>query len=102
MSEKLTPCPFCGGKPYFYEIYSAGRKVWKVMCGERVDCCAILNEWATQEEAAQAWNKRNITSSAENGELLKIVQSLAESDNYPRDKEVKQAAKKLIQNMKME
>lgn len=65
MTEQLKPCPFCGGKPNFYQIYTHGKgskKVWKVMCGgengKRVDCCAILNEWNTQEEAANAWNKR--------------------------------------------
>lgn len=60
MTEQLKPCPFCGGKPYFYQIYSRGKgskQVWKVMC-EHVDCCAILNEWDTQEEAVNAWNKR--------------------------------------------
>ena len=99
MTEPLKPCPFCGGQPYFYEIYSAGRKVWKVMCGKRVDCCAILNEWNTQKEAAEAWNKRNISPETVNTELLGIVKSLAESDTYPRAQEVKQAAKKLIQSM---
>ena len=65
MSDNLKPCPFCGGKPKFYEIYSSGagsKKVWKVMCGgldgKRVDCCAILNEYDTKEQAAEAWNRR--------------------------------------------
>ena len=65
MSETLKPCPFCGGKPNFYQIYSGGvnsKKVWKVMCGgedgKKVDCIAILNEWDTQEQAAEAWNSR--------------------------------------------
>lgn len=61
MSETtLKPCPFCGGKPYFYQIYSNGvdsKKVWKVMC-ENKDCIAILNEYDTQEQAAEAWNRR--------------------------------------------
>lgn len=61
MIEVIKPCPFCGGKPNFYQIYSGGvnsKKVWKVMCGARVDCCAILNEWDTKEQAAEAWNSR--------------------------------------------
>ena len=99
MSETLAPCPFCGGMPYFYEIYSDGRKVWKVMCGKRVDCCAILNDYSTKEEAAKAWNTRSVSSNGWNGQLLEIVRMLAESDTYPRVMEVKQAAKKLMQSM---
>ena len=99
MTEKLKPCPFCGGLPKFYEIYANGAKVWKVMCGKRVDCCAILNEYDTQEEAAEAWNKRSISPENMNRELLEIVRNLAESDNYPQAMEVKQTAKKLIHSM---
>ena len=99
MTEELKPCPFCDGLPKFYEIYTNGAKVWKVMCGARVDCCAILNDFDTQEEAAEAWNKRKVSPDTVNHELLEIVRSLAESDTYPRAMEVKQSAKKLIQNM---
>ena len=99
MTEKLKPCPFCGGLPKFYEIYTNGAKVWKVMCGKRVDCCAILNDYSTKEEAAKAWNTRSISSEAGNGQLLEIVRSLAKSDTYPQVMEVKQAAKKLMQSM---
>lgn len=56
--DKLRRCPFCGGEPYFYQIYARGKKVWKVMCGKSVDCCAILNDWDTKEQAADAWNRR--------------------------------------------
>jgi Lar family restriction alleviation protein len=60
---ELKPCPFCGGKPKVYDIYKKHvdadtRKVWKVMCGARVDCCALLNDFDTPEEAADAWNRR--------------------------------------------
>lgn len=60
---ELKPCPFCGGKPKIYNIYknyadADTRKVWKVMCGARVDCCALLNDFDTPEEAADAWNRR--------------------------------------------
>lgn len=64
-NENIKRCPFCGGKPYFYQIYAHGQKVWKVMCGgmdgKKVDCIAILNEWNTKEEAAQSWNTRTAT-----------------------------------------
>ena len=46
MSDNLKPCPFCGGMPYFYQIYAHGGKVWKVMCpgrdGRRVDCLTFF------------------------------------------------------------
>ena len=67
MNEKLKPCPFCGGQPKIYDIVRRyvddepgvpPRKRWKVMCGARVDCCAILNDYASPQEAAQAWNRR--------------------------------------------
>ena len=62
MSEK--PCPFCGGMPRTHTV--TVRYVdtedyvtrWKVMCGARVDCCALLNDFATEQEAIAAWNKR--------------------------------------------
>ena len=60
MDKELKPCPFCGGKPYFYQIHVEYGKVWKVMCGARMDCCAILNDYKTQEEAADGWNRRVI------------------------------------------
>ena len=62
MSE-VKCCPFCGSKPYvrkvrvkYVDADSADR--WKVMCGGRVDCCALLNDFASEEEAIAAWNRR--------------------------------------------
>lgn len=56
MNDKLRPCPFCGGKAKIYEIWKNGHKVWRVMCGARVDCCAILNDFDSQDEAIAVWN----------------------------------------------
>ncbi len=55
---EIRNCPFCGGRPYLYQIATSYGKVWKVMCGARVDCCALLNDWRTREEAIAAWNCR--------------------------------------------
>lgn len=101
MSETtLKPCPFCGGEPYFFEIYVRGQKVWKVMCGKRVDCCAILNDYNSQEEAAIAWNNRyssaENTSYDANSDLLAFVKNVAETNTYPRYRELVEYSKKLL------
>ena len=41
-----------------YEVMTRGQKRYKAMCGARVDCCLILNDYASPEEAADAWNRR--------------------------------------------
>jgi Lar family restriction alleviation protein len=56
--RKLKPCPFCGGEAKFYTVDKYDRVVWKVMCGARVDCCLLLNDFDTREEAINAWNER--------------------------------------------
>ena len=62
--SKNKPCPFCGGQPYTHTVYTRYVdtndvvKRWKVMCGARVDCCTLLNDFATEAEALAAWNKR--------------------------------------------
>ena len=55
---KARPCPFCGGKAYVYDLWKTGlkHKIWKIMCGARVDCCFILNDFDTPEDAVKAWN----------------------------------------------
>ena len=65
--EQLKVCPFCGGQPKIYDILrqyvddgpgTPPCKVWRVMCGARVDCCAILNDFASPQDAIAAWNRR--------------------------------------------
>ncbi len=50
MTEKLKPCPFCGGKA---EI--EGERIFWVSCQE---CCAESNSFIELEEAIEAWNRR--------------------------------------------
>lgn len=62
MSEKLKPCPFCGGKPYFdrYEIFCD--------CGAKIEIETYVSgdksvgDLPTYKEAREnmikAWNKR--------------------------------------------
>ena len=50
---KLKRCPFCGGKANL-RVYSANLQF--VQC---VDCLSGTNAFPTDEEAIEAWNKRN-------------------------------------------
>lgn len=44
-----------------YTLQKYGRTVWRVMCGVRVDCCLLMNEFDSEEEAVRVWNSRWIT-----------------------------------------
>ena len=53
----LLPCPFCGLKPrrVDYEDFDGFGEVWAVFC----DGCGIAgHQGPTEQEAADAWNKR--------------------------------------------
>lgn len=51
MSEKLKPCPFCGGN----NLSIDGITVYWVECK---DCNASISGHETEEEAIEAWNMR--------------------------------------------
>ena len=55
---KLLPCPFCGGAGKTYTDVQEDGKVWRVMCGARVDCALLLAHFQTEEDAIAAWNTR--------------------------------------------
>lgn len=53
MTDKLKPCPFCGGE--------AEMIFWEAMKDARVRCKACdvsTHDYRTPEEAIEAWNKR--------------------------------------------
>lgn len=52
MSDKLKPCPFCGGTPI---VSGCDDTLWIVICKE---CNASIGYKETKEEAIEAWNKR--------------------------------------------
>ena len=54
MSEGLKPCPFCGGPAI---VFQHG-KGWHAACKTRETCYALLNGFASREEAASEWNRR--------------------------------------------
>ncbi len=49
---ELRECPFCGGEA---SVYSDGWRVWfgvSCMCGQHT------NDFRTEQEAIEAWNRR--------------------------------------------
>ena len=68
MSEnhELKSCPFCGGK--------ASNVSGRIVCSS---CLASTSIYPTQEEAAQAWNKRNCSISMH----LKCIQEYVKRVN---------------------
>ena len=56
MTDKLKPCPFCGGEAE-HEIFEDGFWVWcRVQC---TPCGVMLTvPYTTGEEGFNAWNRR--------------------------------------------
>lgn len=60
MSEKLKPCPFCGGKAEIRTMIYAGNALYYVRC-PRINCfihCFTKKKYETEAEAVEAWNRR--------------------------------------------
>lgn len=56
MTNELKPCPFCGGPATVYQSFDG--KGWHASCRTRQECYALLNDFASEEEAASEWNRR--------------------------------------------
>ena len=56
MSNKLLPCPFCGGEAdiHTYEDMLTDKNYTEVVCGY----CGVGTKGDTQSEAIKAWNAR--------------------------------------------
>jgi hypothetical protein len=56
--KQLLPCPFCGGEAILDDVSSfLGDAKWSPAC-ETEDCVMWNAKYATQREAAAAWNTR--------------------------------------------
>ena len=53
MSEKLLPCPFCGGEAHVYK-----NNLWHVACERAHNGCVTMSAFVTEAEAIEAWNSR--------------------------------------------
>lgn len=56
MSEKLKPCPFCGGEPYMVDAEIDGRAHYIVKCGACYCTTGVME--MSRSKAAEAWNRR--------------------------------------------
>ena len=70
MSDKLKPCPFCGGHAI---IDGCDDTLWIVICKE---CNASIGYKETEQEAIEAWNSRVETSPFKKNELEFIIKVL--------------------------
>ena len=54
--ERLKPCPFCGGKARMVESVLPG---FYVACSNVFKCGGRQEQFDTEAEAIEAWNRRN-------------------------------------------
>ena len=66
MSNDLLLCPFCGGKAHMSEYYGYNYKVlYDVICNNEHCRAGYLHtdqSYETEQEAIDAWNRRNFAS----------------------------------------
>ena len=59
--DKLKPCPFCGEKAVLQRYFDSYEEIaFYVACsGESCEVSPITNDFKTEQEAIDAWNKRS-------------------------------------------
>ena len=82
MSDKLKPCPFCGGKAI---IDGCDETLWIVICKK---CNASIGYKETEREAIEAWNMR-VESTFTPDELDAIKRMFLE--HFPRNPKIEQS-----------
>jgi len=76
---ELLPCPFCGGEARYEEVPSALGVAWSVgCCADETDCAGyqLMTSWATQRDAAAAWNRRSDRAEARKAALEEAEKAL--------------------------
>lgn len=72
MSEKLLPCPFCGGNVAVWPIdkieglriiHELKHPYYRAVC--QGGCGCVLGDFDTREEAIEAWNRRALPTCSE-------------------------------------
>lgn len=53
-TEKLKPCPFCGGEPYVHESDWSEPPTYSVHCG----CGSMMHGHTDRAVTVENWNKR--------------------------------------------
>lgn len=94
MSEKLKPCPFCGGQAKIYTVQNLYKnrittRIFCTKCGARTGTCL-------SERAPKLWNARKETPmqkriaelEAENGRLREALKEIAEFTNDEYEKRI--------------
>lgn len=76
MSEKLKPCPFCGGNASIYEVSNDEENFvgYMVSCD---DCDCGTTVFNVRDIAVQSWNKR--IAHEHEKEMLQIITALVEA-----------------------
>ena len=57
MSEKLKPCPFCGGDAELSDFETISKVICK-KCGAESRLIASSSKYCSDEKAIEAWNRR--------------------------------------------
>ena len=57
MTEKLKPCPFCGGKAKFGANKSCCGRTVRIDC-TNPECGGCVTTFSSKAEATKAWNRR--------------------------------------------
>ena len=58
MSEKLKPCPFCGGKAECLNEQEQNKGEWSFVRYTNPKCLCAMGYFESRNEAIAAWNTR--------------------------------------------
>jgi len=81
MSEKLLPCPFCGGEAEIERLEDP--TIWFVDCSQ---CkCQLDETYETKEDVIEAWNTRRSLSVTKIAKLLTAYLSDYSSNKFAEE-----------------